>query len=299
MNSFNKKPLYLILTILLTIAILSYGTYLIRKKYIVECFKAVDMGSPETSHNVDQPINTKRSCKNMCGPLARCSITGEQCTSDVDCYGCQKINQNENKKSVDMEDDENAKEGGKIKKSDLNPNIGYDEFGKVVDVPSSQKSGLGSGNQTDGASSNGNGNQTAGAGSNGNGEGGLNGATFNQNNSNGDNTNGNTTISPFNSNLAYDDAGKLTAGVTPTYSPLTTDIGTKAGPVGASGELKRPPQYDKGTDLWTEYFNNEYELFKIRYTPPKNLPFETAYPKTSTLSGEFSGDGPLASNATF
>jgi hypothetical protein len=242
----------------------------------------------------------------MCGPLARCSITGEQCTSDVDCYGCQKINQNKGKNSVDMEDDENANEDDKITKSDLNPNIGYDEFGKIVDVPSSQKLGLGSasgsgsnGNGSNGNGSNGNGSNVNGSNVNGSNSGGSTGATFNQNNSNGDNTNGNITISPFNSNLAYDDAGKLTAGVTPTYSPLTTDIGTKAGSIGASGELKRPPQYDKGTDLWTEYFNNEYELFKLRYTPPKNLPFETAYPKTSTLSGEFSGDGPLASNATF
>ena len=40
------------------------------------------------SHTVDLPINTRFSCANMCGPPARCSITGEQCTSDVDCSGC-------------------------------------------------------------------------------------------------------------------------------------------------------------------------------------------------------------------
>jgi hypothetical protein len=296
MNSFNKNILYLILTIFLTIAILSYGTYLIRQKYIVECFQAFDTGSPQTNHTVDLPINTKISCKNMCGPLARCSITGEQCTSDVDCYGCQKINQDEDKRARGA--DENANESTKIKKSDLNPNIGYDEFGKVVDVPASEKSGLGSGSgsgsgSNDGGGSNGNGNGS------GNGSGNGNGGIFNQNDADGNSTNGNMTISPFNDNLAYNDAGKLTAGVTPTYSPLTTDIGTRAGSVGASGELRRPPQYDKGTDLWTEYFNNEYELFKLRYTPPKNLPFETAYPKTSTLSGEFSEDGPRASNSTF
>ncbi len=294
MNSFNKNILYLILTIFLTIAILSYGTYLIRQKYIVECFQAFDTGSPKTNHNVDQPINTKISCKNMCGPLARCSITGEQCTSDVDCYGCQKINQDEDKRARGA--DENANESTKIKKSDLNPNIGYDEFGKVVDVPASEKSGLGSGSGSGSGSNDGGGLDGSG---NGSGSGNGNGGIFNQNDADGNNTNGNMTISPFNDNLAYNDAGKLTAGVTPTYSPLTTDIGTRAGSVGASGELRRPPQYDKGTDLWTEYFNNEYELFKLRYTPPKNLPFETAYPKTSTLSGEFSEDGPRASNSTF
>ena len=28
----------------------------------------------------------------MCGPMARCSITSEQCTSDVDCKGCKPPN---------------------------------------------------------------------------------------------------------------------------------------------------------------------------------------------------------------
>jgi hypothetical protein len=42
-----------------------------------------------SSHTVNLPINTRESCKNTCGPPNRCSITGEQCTSDVDCYGCQ------------------------------------------------------------------------------------------------------------------------------------------------------------------------------------------------------------------
>jgi hypothetical protein len=44
--------------------------------------------SDETSHNVDLPINNTLDCNNMCGPLARCQKTGQQCTSDVDCYGC-------------------------------------------------------------------------------------------------------------------------------------------------------------------------------------------------------------------
>ena len=63
--------------------------YLVQQKYLVECF--TDAGSPETNHNVDMPINTTYQCENMCGPQARCSKTGEQCTSDVDCYGCQPL----------------------------------------------------------------------------------------------------------------------------------------------------------------------------------------------------------------
>jgi len=41
-----------------------------------------------TSYSVDLPINTTTSCSNFCGPQAICSITGEQCSSDPDCYGC-------------------------------------------------------------------------------------------------------------------------------------------------------------------------------------------------------------------
>jgi len=37
---------------------------------------------------VDLPLNTYYSCKNMCGPLARCYKTGEQCAKDYDCFGC-------------------------------------------------------------------------------------------------------------------------------------------------------------------------------------------------------------------
>jgi hypothetical protein len=42
-----------------------------------------------TSHSVDLPLNTTSSCSNFCGPTARCSMTGQQCTSDIECPGCQ------------------------------------------------------------------------------------------------------------------------------------------------------------------------------------------------------------------
>ena len=59
--------------------------------FIRECFgsyKYMDTGSPNTSHSVDLPINNPIDCSNMCGPLGRCYKTGEQCTSDIDCPGC-------------------------------------------------------------------------------------------------------------------------------------------------------------------------------------------------------------------
>jgi hypothetical protein len=72
-----------------------WGSYLKKNGYLVECFSnlgpTIDLGTPETSHTVNLPINTKFSCSNFCGPLSKCSITGEQCTSDVDCKGCQPI----------------------------------------------------------------------------------------------------------------------------------------------------------------------------------------------------------------
>ena len=50
-----------------------------------------DLNSPLYSHTVNLPINDPISCKNFCGPNAQCLITREQCTSDVDCKGCNRI----------------------------------------------------------------------------------------------------------------------------------------------------------------------------------------------------------------
>lgn len=45
----------------------------------------------DTSHTVNLPINTTYSCSNVCGPQSQCSKTREQCTSDIDCYGCAPL----------------------------------------------------------------------------------------------------------------------------------------------------------------------------------------------------------------
>jgi hypothetical protein len=202
MKDYAKIILLWILSVILVIMVMSYGTYLIKNNYIIECFTpfiAKDLGSPETNHNVNLPINTSFSCKNMCGPLARCSITGEQCTSDVDCFGCvPKINK---KKQINTE------------------NV-----------------------------------------------------------------------------LGVDESGKLTMGVTPTYSTLTTDIGTRASLINKDTNEK-PPEYNLGVDLWKSSFDNDYKLFNKRYKPPGNLTYEPNYPNRFTMSGEFMDDGPLASNA--
>jgi hypothetical protein len=207
MNAFHNMKLLLcwIFIFILILEVFSYGSYLIKNKYITECFTSnisssrlalFDRGTPDTNHNVNQPINTTISCKNICGPLARCSITGEQCTSDVDCFGCML-------------------KGNKI------PN-----YGKNV----SKQNG----------------------------------------------------------------SGKLTGGVTPTYSVLTTDIGTNATLL---DDAKKPPRYNQGLNLWRDLYHNGYSMFNERYKPPDNLVYIPKYPTMLTLSGEFTEDGPLASNS--
>ena len=44
--------------------------------------------SPLYSQTVDLPLTNPVSCQNFCGPKSQCAITREQCTSDIDCQGC-------------------------------------------------------------------------------------------------------------------------------------------------------------------------------------------------------------------
>lgn len=59
----------------------------INKKVINEGFNTTE--SSDTTHTVNLPLTTTTSCSNFCGPTARCSMTGQQCTSDIECPGCQ------------------------------------------------------------------------------------------------------------------------------------------------------------------------------------------------------------------
>ena len=72
--------------------------YLSKNQYITFCnikesFEPVsrieEKFDGSTTHTVNLPLNTTYSCKNFCGPTARCSITGQQCFADIDCPGCQ------------------------------------------------------------------------------------------------------------------------------------------------------------------------------------------------------------------
>ena len=91
----------MVLSFILFIGILRWGNYLIHNGYVGnEAFTGregfdpyiqpfLDTGSPLTNHNVDLPLTTTISCKNKCGPSSRCYLTGQQCTSDIDCPGCR------------------------------------------------------------------------------------------------------------------------------------------------------------------------------------------------------------------
>lgn len=97
------KPEHTILYILLCIALfallMNYGQFILKNciMQVKEGFDTTsyslyrDTNTPLTSHTVNLPINTTYQCNNFCGPNAQCSITREQCTSDVDCQGCQPV----------------------------------------------------------------------------------------------------------------------------------------------------------------------------------------------------------------
>jgi len=63
--------------------------------------------TPLTTHSVDLPLNTNYSCSNVCGPKATCSKSGQQCSTDVDCYnvGCQSLLKPPSKKQVENVED--------------------------------------------------------------------------------------------------------------------------------------------------------------------------------------------------
>lgn len=91
------------------------------------------------------------------------------------------------------------------------------------------------------------------------------------------------------------DAGKLTVGVTPQYSELTTDIGTQA-KIYSKDKLLKPAIANFGPNIWRSDFNETQKIFDQRYKPPV-LQYMPDYPPRVSLSGNFVDEGPLASNA--
>ena len=103
-NQYNMLFL-VIISFILFVTIFKWIDYLTNENYIVEatlprapafrpsveCFTTdvtQEKYDGSTSHTVDLPLTTSYSCKNFCGPKSQCAITREQCTSDIDCQGC-------------------------------------------------------------------------------------------------------------------------------------------------------------------------------------------------------------------
>ena len=93
-----KKYIPNIIALISIVGIFIWLHYLIKNDYIVECFT-------EKTVTERMPINTRYTCQNMCGPMARCRVTGEQCQKDSDCVGCKPVflNPEEIKQTADVE----------------------------------------------------------------------------------------------------------------------------------------------------------------------------------------------------
>jgi hypothetical protein len=91
-----------------------------------------------------------------------------------------------------------------------------------------------------------------------------------------------------------DDAGKLTVGVTPTYSPLTSGFGTKEKIV-TDDMYGKPLQANFGVNIWRKSSDEVQALFDKRYKPGQ-LQYMPQYKPMYSITGEFLGDGPLPAN---
>jgi len=91
------------------------------------------------------------------------------------------------------------------------------------------------------------------------------------------------------------DAGKLTLGVTPQYSPLTSGYGTQERVI-THNMFSKPSMPDFGGNMWYSQFESDQDLFDKRYKPYQ-LQYMPNYPKRYSLTGQFVEDGPFASNS--
>jgi len=265
----NQKLIILSFIILiLFIGIIRWWNYLLTDGYIIENMTNstnFEKYNSSTNYPVEAPLTSTITCKNMCGPNDRCYLTGEQCTSDIDCYGCRPTFNNylENKQKdtnyLLLEDSDETTIYDDIGNSKQNKNNkkGNDNSNKVtlkLNKEEKPKYALSTREAAD---------------------------LFKIQNMKFVNMNGDN------------DAGKLTSAVTPNYSILTTDIGTKARVINTKDS--KPPSYYQGVNTWRDTFDEGSKLFDKRYTPSASY-FTPNYPKRPTLSGEFIDDGPLAAN---
>jgi hypothetical protein len=89
MNLLNNQHKTIMMLISVTLFVLLFNLihYLVKNNYIMEAFNTIPTDA--TSDTVNLPLTTTYSCRNFCGPNSRCAITGQQCSADIDCPGCQ------------------------------------------------------------------------------------------------------------------------------------------------------------------------------------------------------------------
>ena len=90
------------------------------------------------------------------------------------------------------------------------------------------------------------------------------------------------------------DAGKMTTGVTPTYSPLTWTYQNYLR-INTENANENPPTANLGVDTWTNKFDTGEDFYNQRYRP-NGLQFMPEYPKITTTTGQFKTDDPLPAN---
>jgi hypothetical protein len=118
-KNINTKYILLVSSVFLFIFVFWWVNFLVKNNYLqkgtyLELFtgNSNDNSNVEqqnqseyvTGHAVDMPYFADYKCKNWCGPLSQCLLTRTQCTSDVDCGGCQDIIKKNNTKSLDIND---------------------------------------------------------------------------------------------------------------------------------------------------------------------------------------------------
>jgi hypothetical protein len=81
-----KKIKYFFFGLLIVLIIFCGLSMMYYSQTIVENYINFDY-----SKTVDLPLTFPFSCKNFCGPNNTCAITGEQCSDDYDCTGCENM----------------------------------------------------------------------------------------------------------------------------------------------------------------------------------------------------------------
>ena len=94
--------------------------------------------------------------------------------------------------------------------------------------------------------------------------------------------------------VSANDSGKLTVGVTPTYSSLTSGYGTNEKYIN-DYMYNKPIQANFGINTWKKSFDKEEEMFHKQHKL-NNVEFMPTYPSQYSLTGEFIENGPLPSN---